>query len=360
MRTPVVVVTGLDEAPVQATTMSLQWDLPGVAVVHHELDHERGVLRRVVSDVAGVVEREDVELEHPCLGCAARQQIVPTLDRLAQTGRWASLVARLPLGAAADQVCAPIATERRWARRLRIGAVVAAAADTAAGDLLGQETIEERNPVLLGDDRGVGEVLAAMIEYADVIVGSGALPAQAHALIGALAGPRAVIAAEPCALDVDGLLFRHRHIATTRWVDPLAAPDPALRDPAHLVADARGGVWQVLLQSADPFHTGRLLDSLEDLGSGPFRTRGVFWLATRPGDALLWDGAGGQLSIGTHSAWGAAAPYTRLLFTGLGTAPPGLRATFDRLRDDGWRERPGVTPAEDGFEPWLGQIRSVA
>ena len=63
MGTPVVVVTGLAETPVQATTMSLQWDLPGVSVVHHELYHERGVLRRVGSDVAGGVEREDVELE---------------------------------------------------------------------------------------------------------------------------------------------------------------------------------------------------------------------------------------------------------------------------------------------------------
>lgn len=100
----------------------------------------------------------------------------------------------------------------------------------------------------------------------------------------------------------------------------------------------------------------------EHVQQGPHRSRGTFWAPTRPGTALEWSGAGGQLSIGSHSRWGRRTPRTRLVLTGLGTTPPELVAAFEDLL---------LTPAEalkhrswdvleDGLEPWLGDIRDVA
>ncbi|NED95650.1 cobalamin biosynthesis protein CobW [Phytoactinopolyspora alkaliphila] len=41
---------------------------------------------------------------------------------------------------------------------------------------------------------------------------------------------------------------------------------------------------------------GRLMRSIEQLGTGRVRARGRFWLPTRPQTLCLWDGAGGQSS----------------------------------------------------------------
>jgi hypothetical protein len=84
---------------------------------------------------------------------------------------------------------------------------------------------------------------------------------------------------------------------------------------------------------------------------------------TRPGHACAWDGAGGQLSIGTIGPWPAGRrPGTRIVVTGTQEAhrsrtPQELRAVFDAvLADDAelargpgwWAGRP------DGLDPWLG------
>ena len=74
-------------------------------VVPQTIDVERQVLTRVVSDVMGLIEREEISLDHACVTCAVREDIIPTLERLAKTGRWTSIVACLPMAAEATQVC---------------------------------------------------------------------------------------------------------------------------------------------------------------------------------------------------------------------------------------------------------------
>jgi hypothetical protein len=113
MRTPVIVLTGIDPDAMAATLVGLSWDLPRAVAVRHEIDPERHVLTRTVSDVSGVLEREEIELEHACVSCALREDIVPAMERLGQDGRWASVVACLPVGAEAEKVGTVLATDAR-------------------------------------------------------------------------------------------------------------------------------------------------------------------------------------------------------------------------------------------------------
>ena len=59
------------------------------------------------------------------------------------------------------------------------------------------------------------------------------------------------------------------------------------------------------------------LEYIEVLGGGPRRSRGCFWLPTRPSTVGVWEGAGGQLSVGSGVPWGMKAPLTRIVVTGL-------------------------------------------
>jgi G3E family GTPase len=116
------------------------------------------------------------------------------------------------------------------------------------------------------------------------------------------------------------------------------------------------------LTSPLAFHPERLLDDLERLGAGRHRSRGCFWVPTRPDQVVVWDGAGGQLSIGNGERWGSRAPMTQLVFTGVGTPPDQLSSSFREmlLTPDEAAARGAWRLNEDGFEPWLGPVKRIA
>ena len=56
-RVPVVLVSGIADAPMSTVTAALQWDLPAAVAVRHEIDPRREVLIRSVSDADGLIDR---------------------------------------------------------------------------------------------------------------------------------------------------------------------------------------------------------------------------------------------------------------------------------------------------------------
>ncbi|WP_193611734.1 GTP-binding protein [Nocardioides lijunqiniae] len=358
MRTPLVVVTGVHPVAMDTTMLSLVWDLPRAVSVRHRIDPVSQVLTRTVSDLDGVVEREEIQLEHACVSCALREDIVPTLERLARDERWSTIVAGLPTATEAGRLAHILASDSRLVRHLTLRGVVAAvAAGDVVRDLLSDDLLRERgthtNP---DDDRGVGEVACAQIELADVVVVDDDPGAAATDLLRALARPDVPLVHGVHQLDGTTLLARrHQLDLTSSWCSPelQAAVPPWQGEHA----------WRLDLSSPRAFHPERLLDQIERLGAGAHRSRGAFWVPTRPGDVLEWSGAGGQLSIGSHSRWGRRDPVTRLIMTGLGAMPRDLPAAFEDLLlspSEALLDRRGWDVAEDGLEPWLGEIRNVA
>jgi len=355
-RVPVVVVTGIDDAAVDAAALSLQLGHPRAVTVRHTIDVERQVLTRVVSDLTGVLEREEIELEHACVTCAIREDIVPTLERLAADGRWAAVVACLPLAAEARQVCRVLGRAPRDAPHVSVSAVMAALdGETVAHDLLGDDLLDERDLATSFEDRrGVGEVATAMVEYADVVCLTDEPRPDELDLVRALARPGAAIVCDPSRLDAEtaasGL---HQHATVESWV---AQVRRGALPPVH-----GSGAWRLDLSSDRPFHPARLQDSVALLGGGRHRSRGCFWLPTRPTDVCAWEGAGGQVSVGCTERWGRGERLTRI--TVIGLCDDDCRAevveAFHRcLLTDDEVARLGThwNDAWDGLEPWLGPI----
>lgn len=356
MRTPVVLITGVDPDAMAAAMLGVQFDLPGAVACRHHIDPEAQTLTRVVSDLTGILEQETISLEHACVSCALREDIVPTLERLARDGRWSSILAHLPVGAEAEQACRVLALDTRLARHLRVTSVIAALDGTdLEHDLLGDDLLCERGHHSSEDDlRGVGETAGAMVELADVVVVTDAPAPRGLTLLRAMARPDALVVAGVEQVDAAMLLLGvHEPGRAFGWSSPYRAePLPPL---------AGEGVWRLDLRSPLPFHPERMLEGLEGLGEGRHRSRGCFWLPTRPGQALVWDGAGGQLSIGRGEPWGRRDPFTRLVLLGTGTPPDRPSRIFEELllRPDEAASRGWQMP-EDGFEPWLGPLREVA
>jgi G3E family GTPase len=352
-----IVVTGVDPAAMDSAMVSLSWDLPRAVAVRHRIDPESQVLTRTVSDASGVLEQEQIHLEHACVSCALREDIVPTLERLGRDDRWSGIVAGLPIGTEAGQLAHILSRDSRLARHLKLSSIVnAVGTDHVTRDLLSDDLLRERglhtNP---GDDRGVGEVACAQIEFADVVVLDGDPGQEGSDLVRALARPDVLFVTGASELDAVAIAAeRHQQRLTSAWCSPESDVDlPPLGESL---------AWRLDLSSPRPFHPERLLDQIERLGTGAHRSRGSFWLPTRPGSVLEWSGAGGQLSIGSHRPWGLRTPATRLIFTGIGTTPTELVVAFeDLLLTPGeMLSHRGWDVLEDGLEPWLGDIRDVA
>jgi G3E family GTPase len=356
--TPVIVVTGVAEEPMARTTMGLQWDLPSAVVVRHVIDARTQVLTRTVSDLSGIIEREDIDLEHACVSCAIREDIVPSLQRLTSSSRWDAVIAHLPVTAEATQVCRVVAWAGVSAPQVSIAAVVSSFdAATVVEDVLGDDLVGDRGLSTSPDDsRGVAEVAAAMIEYSDVVAVLGDPERTAHDLVRVIAPPRAQVVTDASMIDTSHLLTGvHEHGATEQWVAEVR------RGPLPPVES--GDVWRLDLRTDRPFHPERLYEQVESIGGGPRRSRGCFWLPSRPDEVCAWDGAGGQLSIGSDRTWDRTRQLTRIVVVGLDDGAADVEKAFRHcvLSDAEMAGRgPFWEVDDDGLEPWLGEIRRAA
>lgn len=62
----------------------------------------------------------------------------------------------------------------------------------------------------------------------------------------------------------------------------------------------------LILREKRPFHPQRLFDACQrHLGTGLYRTKGYLWLASRPGQVLLWQQSGSQISLELTGQWRA-------------------------------------------------------
>lgn len=355
---PVVLISGIAKDPMALTTVALQWDLPGAVAVHHEIDPDRQLLIRTVSDATGVLEKVAIDIEHACISCAIRQDIVPTLQRLATTGTWQSIIAQLPVTAEAVQVCRVLGMHRDLAPDIRICAsIVALDGSTVCTDLLGDDLVSERGLSTQEDDhRGIGEVSCAMVEYADIIAITDEPSAAGAELLQALARPNALIVDSISEIDTGTVLTGiHDHRDSDTWVSAVRR--------AAIVYPQLNSVGVLDFRSHLPFHPQRLRQTIPILGGGARRSRGCFWLPSRPRQVCIWDGAGGQLSIGSSQDWGQDSPCTRIVVVGLDRDMSGLQQAFhDCLLTPAELAQRGMfwEVGKDGFEQWLGPIYRAA
>lgn len=354
--TPVVIVSAVDHVARECGVMSLLMGLPDAVLVRHELtpdaEGEGGTVRRTVSDESGLVEDATAHLEHACLSCTAREDIVPTLRRLAEAGTWRTIVLALPLAAAPEPLVWQIneAIERSFLP-VRIASVLSVVDEqNVAQDAFGDALLTDRGLGLGGrDHRSVAEALMEQVDYSDLVCTlDPPRGAQASAL-------RHLVPEERCAERLSAinpmrlLHMKHDMRGAKRRLDPVRTP---LRPEPE--AD---GFWSEEFVSERPFHPERLMNDLELLGVGPVRIRGCFHLPTRPATVCALTAAGSQVALGSGGQWAHRRPSTRLVVQGYGDETLGrVQRAFDDLlmtdfemRDlDRWR---GI---DDQLDDWFG------
>lgn len=352
-----LVVSAVDRVARECGVMSLLMGLPGAVLVRHELTAdddggEGGVIRRIVSDDSGIVEDETAHLDHACLSCTARQDIVPTLRRLAEDGRWQSVVLAPPLAAAPEPIVWQIVDAiEHDALPVHLASVLSIVdEERIVEDAFGDDLVAERG-LGLGDRdaRSVAEALADQMDYSDLVCTldppDGVHASAMQHLVSPTRHVTMLSAVNPEAL----LRGKHDLRAAKRRLDPVRTP--------AVEAEDGDGFWSCELVSDRPFHPERLMNDLELLGGGAVRVRGCFQIPTRPSMVCALHAAGSQVALGSAGLWGHRRPQTRLVIQGQGSGTRGrvARAFTDLLMTDfEMRDLHRWRGVDDLLDDWFG------
>ncbi|NUS44936.1 MAG: cobalamin biosynthesis protein CobW [Mycobacteriaceae bacterium] len=313
-RTPLVVVAGWSD-PVRRVGASLLG--PGTVLVRHDLSLVReGMVTRTVTTAADE-QIAMVRLEHGCVSCTVRVDLLPLLRMLSGRASVERIVVLLDPAMDPAEICRAIThvpvtgmvgrADAPAGREVRITAVVGALdAQTWLADATGDETLCERLGTGGDDDRTVAQVALAQADAADAVVLFGRpdpLDAAVTAAVLARLAPGApIIWADTAPIDVAAALAALPGAARAAGeFDPHA---PLLRGSPPLDVDS--GVVLLEFDADRPFHPERLHEAIDVLMDGVVTARGRVWLATQPHQVMWIESAGAALRLGPAGDWLAA------------------------------------------------------
>ncbi|MGC5248520.1 ribosome hibernation factor-recruiting GTPase MRF [Gordonia sp. DT219] len=328
-RTPVTLVTGLEPAALGRAAHAML--MSATVLVHHDLRVVASgrVIRTVTSvaaDGSAVEQITEVVLEHGCVSCTLREDLLPLLRRLHQRGSVDRIVLQLDplvepeaLSWAIDNVIVsdmPGFIDGPAGRDVQIVATLTCVSESGwLEDATGDLTLAEAGMGVRDDDeRTLAQLAVAQVGFADALIVQATDPAMRDAWQSArlMAVLRRVAPRVPIAME----LPQRRMTAVTVMQLLRAIPegarrgridgphDPLLRGQPPLVDEC--GVGIVEFNADRPFHPRRLHEALDVLLDGVVCTRGRLWLATGPDEAYWIESAGEALRVATGGRWLAA------------------------------------------------------
>jgi G3E family GTPase len=293
------VISSLDALCRQQACEDLAAAHPGSLVVLHDLMEDGLVVRRIFSGRI-LLEREETMLEHGCLSCAVRLDLVPSIDRLLKNTKGPIIIGLPPAVPASAAVSA---LRRGLTGTATVSTVVLACSPDALEDHIwdSHTLFESGFTPAPEDERTPGEFLVGELAFADT-----------------------VLLTEPDIVPPDPL-GRERGLHLVRELAPHAevAPDAAaVRQGMHRYADAVARTAPghahaprfPARNSASPFatvfhrierplHPGRFRDALATLAEGCCVLRGQLWIASAPACRIAIQGIGPRVWLENLGAW---------------------------------------------------------
>lgn len=276
---------------------------------------------------AGLVERGDatldrveerlVEMSNGCICCTLREDLLVEVARLAREGRFDYLL----IESTGISEPMPVAETFTFAgddgRSLdevaRLDTMVTVVdAGSFLEDLGSVEDLSSRGAALGPDDeRQIVDLLVDQVEFANVIVlnkcdlaDEERLDRIEGILRGLNQGARIVRAtrgevALGDVLDTGSFDLAEAQRASG-WMTVMRGEELSEADEY--------GIRSFSFETPRPFHPGRLWQAAQEPWPGVIRSKGFFWIASRPGHVGEWSTAGGVLHLGAIGSWWVQTP----------------------------------------------------
>jgi len=265
-------------------------------------------------------EEQMVELSNGCICCTLRQDLLHEVQKLAQQGRFDYLLIE------STGISEPLPVAQTFAYSdaesgIDLGQisyidnlVTVVDACNFPLDFAGPDTLQDRqlNDADPNDRRHIAHLLTDQVEFATTIVlnKTDLVPPSVVAELTAILtqlNPRAYIVTAQ-----HGQVPLHHLLATGRYNQHEAEQMEsweAERQKVHTPETETYGLGSIVFKAQAPFHPQRFFQFVNKHWPGNIiRSKGLFWLASRPDHALLWNQAGSALRTEQVGYWWAAMP----------------------------------------------------
>jgi len=267
-------------------------------------------------------EERLVEMSNGCICCTLREDLLEEVAKLAAEGRFDYLLIE------STGISEPLPVAETFTFRDEHGQSLAdlARLDTMVTvvdgvnfllDYQAAESLATRGETLGEDDeRAITDLLVEQVEFADLILVSKIdlisqaerteLMAVLHTLNpGAQVMPM-VMGQVPLARILDtGLFDFERAAQAPGWLKVLRGE--------HVAETAEYGIASTAYRARRPFHPQRFHDFIDKPWTNGrlLRSKGFFWLASKPQEAGSWSQAGGLMRYGFAGRWWRFVPQTQ-------------------------------------------------
>ncbi|NBC81854.1 MAG: GTP-binding protein [Bacteroidetes bacterium] len=268
-----------------------------------------------------VLSRTDeklVEMSNGCICCTLREDLVKEVEKLAIQNRFDYLFIE------STGISEPIPVAQtftyafedsgidltRWARLDTMVTLVDAAnfeKDFGSLDTISDRRLNEDDP---SDERTIVNLLIDQIEFANVILINKAdlvdqkKMEQLQAVIHKLNPGARILVSSHSKIDLKeivntGLFDFQEASSSAGWIKEL--------EGEHTPETEEYGISSFVFRDNRPFHPARFWRYVnDDWDASVLRSKGLFWLASRPRDAFNWSQAGGSVRADKAGVWWAS------------------------------------------------------
>lgn len=158
-----------------------------------------------------------------------------------------------------------------------------------------------------GDNRTIVNLLTDQVEFANVIILNKVdlvteeQLKELYAILQKLNAEARIIPAKESKVPLievihTGLFDYEKAEASAGWIKEL--------ENEHVPETEEYGIGSITFRSRRPFHAERFLDFVnKKFPQNIIRSKGLFWLASRPDQALVWSSAGGSCKVDAAGVW---------------------------------------------------------
>lgn len=292
-----------------------------VAVIVNDMS-EVNIDARLVEDqqILSKTEERLVEMSNGCICCTLREDLLQEVERLANEKRFDYLLIEStgisePLPVAQTFCYRDEKNGIDLSRISRLDTLVTVVdCFNFMRDYASVQTLQDRQLTEMPQDhRSIVNLLTDQLEFANVIILNKTdlvLPHQTgliRQMVHQLNPTAKIIEASRGQIDIaeilhTGLFDFDRMSNQPAWIEE--------KHQTHTPETEEYGMSSFVFRARRPFHPERLWKYVnEDWHSTIIRSKGLFWLGSRPEQAINWSQAGGSLQTEQAGTWWCSMPY---------------------------------------------------
>ncbi|WP_307817197.1 GTP-binding protein [Nocardia acididurans] len=280
-------------------------------------------------------EEKLVELTNGCICCTLREDLIESVGKLAREGRFDQLV----IESTGISEPMPVAATFEWqfedgfvlgdVAKLDTMVTVVDASTFLVEVVKGQALAERNMQAADGDARTIADLLIDQVEFANVLVLNKTDLVSENAVGSVEATIRRLNPTAKIVRSAHGVVDLSEVLGTGLYSPEIAAQFDGWEDEltgGHTPETEEYGISSLTFTADRPFHPERLESALAQL-QRLLRSKGFFWLASRPDLAAIWSQAGPNLTFEAGAYWTALdmPPGQEIVFIGVKLDRPHVR-----------------------------------